>query len=158
MELEKGVGFPVIGAGPFDDALQTPAVFRVDHDDHVAPADGLGDQVTQGDALAGLRGTHQQGAAFEVLQGTKERLLPGLDAMDIGQADLVVGLGRAFVSQVTQDARRQRELPIVDLGQLVEPLGMYRAPLEAKAQENLGRICAVLGQDHGVGDFDAAAP
>jgi hypothetical protein len=104
--------------------------------DDVAAPDRLGDQVGERHALAGLGGAHQQRAALEVLQRPVQRAFLRFDAVDEGQADLGVGLGLAVVAQQLQQARRYGELPVVDLGEFVEPLRMHGLPFEAEAQEH----------------------
>jgi hypothetical protein len=92
-------GFAVVLAGALDDALEPPAVLRVDDDHHVAAPHRLGDQVGQRDTLAGLGGAHQQRPALEVLQRPVQRVLLRFDAVDVGQADLGVGLRLRVVAE-----------------------------------------------------------
>jgi hypothetical protein len=146
VELQEGVGLAPVLAGALRDALQAAAVLGVDDDDHVAAAHGLRDQVGQRHALAGLGGAHQQRAAFEVLQRPVQRHLARLDAMDVGQADLGIGLRAAVVAQHLQQAGRDGELAVVDLGQFVEALRVDRPPLEAEAQEHRVGLLGTSGR------------
>ena len=140
MELQERVGIPIVAAGTLHHALEAPAVLRIDEDDDVAAPDGLGEEAAQRHALAGLCRSHQQRAALEVLQRPVQRLLPGLDAMDEGQADLGVGLRVDGVAQQTQNGWRCGVVLVVDLCEFVEALRVHRQPLEAEAQEDLRRI------------------
>ena len=140
VELEEGVGLAIVLARPLDDALEPAAVLGVDEHDDVAALDGLGQQRGQCDALAGLCGTDQQGATFEVLQRSVQRLFLGLHAVDEGHADLRIGLRIDGVAQQREQRGRQRVLLVVDLGQLVEALGVQRLPLEAEAEKHHARI------------------
>jgi hypothetical protein len=66
--------------------------------------------------------------------------------MDVRQADFGVGLGFGLVAEQRQQARGDRELAVVDLGQLVQALRVHRSPLEAEAQEHLVGLAAPAGQ------------
>ena len=105
VELQEGVGLAPVFAGALRHALEATAVLGVDHDDHVAAPHRLGDQAGQRHALAGLGRAHQQRAALEVLQRPVQRHLSRLDAMDVRQADLGVGLGFGRVAEQRQQAR-----------------------------------------------------
>ena len=157
MELHEGVRLAVVRAGALDDALEPTAVLWVDHDHDVAAAHGLGDQVGQRHALAGLRGAHQQGSAFEVLQWPMQRVLDGLHSVDVRQADLGVGLGGMPLAEQALQPMRDGELPVVHFREFVQTLRMHRTPFEAEAEEHLGGVFAQAGELPRADDLDATA-
>mmetsp|Transcript_38697 Transcript_38697/g.90506 ORF Transcript_38697/g.90506 Transcript_38697/m.90506 type:complete len:333 (+) Transcript_38697:1652-2650(+) len=77
--------------------------------------------------------------------------------MDVGQADLGVGLRMAVVAQPGQQARRDGELSVVHFRQLVQALGVDRPPVEAEAEEHLVGLLAPARQLGG-GDGLHASP
>ena len=140
MELHEGVRLAVVLAGTLDDALEAAAVLRVDEDHDVATTDGLGQEVPERDAFAGLGRTDQQGPAFEVLQRTVERVLLRFDAMDVREADLGIGLRTDCEAQQSQQVGRNGIFLVVDLRELIQALRMDGQPLEAETEEHLARV------------------
>ena len=157
VELEERVGLAPVFACALRHALEPTAVFGVDDDDHVAAPHRLGDQAGQCHALAGLGGAHQQRAALEILQRPVQRRLARLHAVDVRQADLGVGLGLGVIAQERQQARGDRELAVVHLGQFIQALRVHGAPLEPEAKEYLVWVAAPARQVTGAEQLNATA-